>query len=113
MVHGLPPPNDIYGTGYGRRMMPSSSVDTYQDYTPEQFDRLPEYQQRIILRERYLKRQFDEHVRLTQPLLNLQRRDGVVESLSYWFVRNVDRLGWKSMLGIAVFLGGLYKAVSK
>jgi hypothetical protein len=92
--------------------------------TPEQFNELPEYQQRRILRERYLARQWRENRDLRDGLLqtSLQRhrqlspyyRHGTPLSLGSfvnWAATNINQIGWKSMLGIVAFVLGLYRTI--
>jgi hypothetical protein len=115
MVHGLPSPMDNLNDPYAsnRRLLPQTrqNIDRYGNMTPEQFDLLPEHQKRRVLREKYLQRQYQENAAYNEPLLGVQGRgDGTLQSLAYWAIRNFDQLGWKSMLGMIVFLGGLYRS---
>lgn len=110
-VHGLPPPNDMYSTypSFDRRLLPQTrNSSRYGNLSPEEFDALPEHQQRRILREQYTQnQQFGGY----QEPIGIQGREGNMQNLALWAVKNFDRIGWKSILGIIVFLGGIYRGV--
>lgn len=113
VVHALPSQTDSINDPYAsnRRLVPQfqSQTDRYANISPEQFDMLPEHQKRRILRERYLSRQYQENAYYNEPLLGVQGNNNTLQSLGYWATRNFDQIGWKSMLGVIVFLGGLYR----
>jgi hypothetical protein len=128
MVHGLPSLNesgDPFSSYTGsQRLMPSQRrnygryrdglLDRVDEMTPEQFDRLPEHQQRRILREKYLRKKFQENSNLGENLGDqVPRNQGTLQSLAYWTVQNFDRLGWKSFMGIFVFFAGLYQTTNR
>ena len=95
--------------------------------TPEQFNRLPEYQQRRILRERYLARQWRRNRDLKSGLMqtSMQRNRqltpyadeyGMGSPISFagffnWAASNMNQVGWRSMVGLAAFVLGLVRAV--
>jgi len=84
--------------------------DRMYDLSPEEFNRLPEHQQRRVLREKYLRKQWEEANRLRTGLTG-NEQIGSLQSLAYWAVRNFDRLGWRSILGMVAFVFGLYKTI--
>merc|ERR1712130_529603 len=76
--------------------------------SPEQFNQLPEHQQRRILRERYLADQWSENRDLGNGLLqtSLQRQRGLfsrggigsnpvtLSTFMNWATSNMGQLGW-------------------
>eukprot|EP01080_Neovahlkampfia_damariscottae_P003525 gene3525-6172_t len=124
LVHGLPSINesgDPFSSYTGsQRLMPQryrrnrdGILDRVDQMTPEQFDRLPEHQQRRVLREKYLRKQFQENIRFGDNLGEAPRNQGTLQSLAYWTLQNFDMLGWKSFMGIVVFFAGLYQSVRR
>ena len=91
--------------------------------SPEQFNQLPEHQQRRILRERYLSQQWRENRDLRDGLMQTshqrQRQRTPYNSSSgnpaslgtfmNWASTNMNQLGWRSLVGIVAFVLGLYR----
>lgn len=134
IVHGLPSPLDYdsntgdmtmglnylpMGSRYRRRMYQNASLA--DQLTPQQFAQLPEHQQRRILRDRYLKRQYEQNASLQDAILGGgQQQDArfandtgmpSLGSLSFWALRNWDQIGWRGSLGMLAFVVGLFKTV--
>lgn len=91
--------------------------------TPEQFNRLPEYQQRRILRERYLARQWRENRDLRDGMMQTRLQRSRQSTPYYdngnpvsfagffnWAASNMNQIGWRSMVGVAAFVIGLIRA---
>lgn len=134
IVHGLPGEYD-YDAG-GMSLMPMSATRSryrrrnYEHFsrldrqlarmTPEQFNQLPESQQRRILRERYLRSQWEqsEQARLAGHGAGAGGRRRFESffpfswnNMQYLAMRNWDHLGWKSAVGLLAFVAGLYRTV--
>lgn len=135
VVHGLPDEYD-YEAGGGMSLMPMSNTRSryrrrnYEHFsrldrqlarmTPEQFNQLPESQQRRILRERYLRSQWEqsEQARLAGHGAGAGGRRRFESffpfswnNMQYLAMRNWDHLGWKSAVGLLAFVAGLYRTV--
>lgn len=119
-VHGLPQSGNVMTSSDRRYLLPqrydryraSSYGGDLDDMTGEQFERLSEHEQRRILREKYLRKTWNqgnilEDVETVDQ--NQYRNMSSLQSLTFWAIRNLDRMGWKSILGILAFLIGIYK----
>jgi hypothetical protein len=129
VVHGLPNPEaDTMGTS----MLPAGRLQRKRLYdfytnrdrltrgmTPEEFNQLPEYQQRRILRERYLAKQLaqESQMQSASQFGGAGRRPNMppppsMSSFGYWAARNFDQIGWKSVVGIIAFIAGLFRTIN-
>lgn len=126
VVHGLPNPEH---ENVGSSLLPAGRLQRKRLYdfytnrdrltrgmTPEEFNQLPEYQQRRILREKFLARQLAQESQMQSGIQFSGNGRRVpppsLSSFAYWAMRNFDQLGWKSVIGIAAFIAGLYRTIN-
>lgn len=133
VVHALPSPNSsMDGSAVAGHLLPYDRYNRrrlYQSYynrdriermSPEEFNQLPEYQQRRILKERFLNKRMEQRRGLKDslsenmygPNTNMNGSTSSLGNFMYWATRNLDQLGWKSLLGVVAFVFGLYRTVS-
>ncbi|EFC46238.1 predicted protein [Naegleria gruberi] len=134
VVHALPSPNSMDGSAVAGHLLPYDRYNRrrlYQSYynrdriermSPEEFNQLPEYQQRRILKERFLNKRMEQRRGLKDSLSenmygpssssNGNYSNSSLGNFMYWATRNLDQLGWKSLLGVVAFVFGLYRTVS-
>jgi hypothetical protein len=78
------------------------------DMSPEEFDRLSESEQREVLRERYVRRRIHELRQRRSRLV----REPRLEDVGHALLGQVDRLGWRNLLGVAAAAFGVVRAFS-
>ncbi|KAL9643519.1 hypothetical protein ABK040_010133 [Willaertia magna] len=134
VVHGLPSPYDSDNAAVAGHLLPYDRYNRRRLYqslymndrlnrmSPEEFNQLPEHQQRKILRERFLRKRMEERRNLkdsltedSRSIYGQRRRQFDSEPLSWynffnWATRNMNQVGWKSILGIIAFVFGLYRS---
>ena len=114
---------------YNRRRLYQSyyNQERLNRMTPEEFNQLPEHQQRRILKERFLRKREEQRRGLKDSLsfdtdtpYDAYRRpygvDGPFsfQNFFYWVTRNMGQLGgWKSILGVVAFVFGLYRTARR
>jgi hypothetical protein len=137
LVHGLD--NDYTAQNFNAANSPLVPFNRRQRYrlaqyynrnrmnlnmTPEQFNQLPEHQQRRILRERYLGKQWREDRDLRDGLMQTSAQRQRQQSNYYrgtpaslgtflnWATTNMNQLGWRSILGLVAFVFGIARTVN-
>ncbi|KAL0489215.1 hypothetical protein AKO1_013735 [Acrasis kona] len=127
VVHGLPDP---YENDAAASLLPSGRMQRRRLYdfysnqgrfgrgmTTEEFNQLPEHEQRRVLRERFLAKQLAQDSELQSSQFSRGRYNSgprplpSMSNFAYWASRNFNQLGWKSMVGTLAFIAGLYRTI--
>ncbi|KAF0985030.1 hypothetical protein FDP41_000069 [Naegleria fowleri] len=133
VVHALPSPVESDAAAVSGHLLPYDRYNRrrlYQSYytrerlrnmSPEEFNQLPEHQQRRILKERFQARRLEQRRGLKDSLVENDRYGNYLggggsfyswNNFMYWASRNLEQLGWKSLLGVVAFVFGLYRATT-
>ncbi|KAG2381629.1 hypothetical protein C9374_006013 [Naegleria lovaniensis] len=131
IVHALPSPLESDAAAVSGHLLPYDRYNRrrlYQSYytrerlrnmSPEEFNQLPEYQQRRILKERFQARRLEQRRGLKDSLIENDRYGNYLgggfyswNNFLYWASRNLEQLGWKSLLGVVAFVFGLYRTAT-
>jgi hypothetical protein len=113
-VHGLPNP---YENQSRRLLLPdrynryrNSYMDNIDNISIEEFDKMSETQQRRVLREKYLRKKYEDTINIQNNTLPNNSMNQI-DSFGTWAFNNFDRLGWKSLFGLLGVVFGFYNTL--